>query len=484
MGSDVINIRRLNEVFVYLDTPDHVKMELADFFTFYVPGYKFMPAYRNKIWDGKIRLFRIRNSSIYRGLTREIEKFANERNYKVVYHDDLDETTAFSLQEAKEFYKSIKLPPKFSERDFQIDSFAHCVKHGRALMVSPTGSGKSLMIYLLLRYYHCKTLIVVDSINLLFQMFSDFAEYGFDSDKLVHTIKGGSEKFSKKPIIVSTWQSASRMPQEWFEQFDMVIGDEAHKYKAKELTKIMEGLTECPLRFGFTGSLDGTQTNKLVLQGLFGPYEQKVTTRNLIDDGTLADLEIKCITLDYNDAEKQMISKAKYADEIDFLFAHTKRNAFIVNLALSLKGNTLVLFKRIETHGDLLYKDIQAKSEHPVYYVTGGVKGEEREEIRKIINSQENSITCASTGVFSTGVNIPNIDNIILTAPTKSQILLLQSIGRGLRKTDRKQACTFFDLSDNLSWKTRTNHTLKHFMERVKIYINQKFKYKLYRVKL
>lgn len=480
----VINIHNHNEVFIRIDAEQHIKMELSEHFTFFVPGYKFMPAYRSRQWDGKIRLFNYRNSLIYKGLIREIEIFAKSNGYEIAYHDNINETTAFSIQEAKEFYASLNLPQHFEQRDFQLESFAYCVKHGRALFVSPTGSGKSLMIYMLLRYYNKKTLIIVDSINLLLQMFSDFAEYGFDSEKYVHTISAGKEKYSDKPIIVSTWQSASRQSKEWFDQFDLVIGDEAHKYKAKELTKIMESLTNCPLRFGFTGSLDGTQTNKLVLQGLFGPHKQIVTTKQLQDDGTLADLSIKCITLDYKDTEKKDICKAKYMDEIDFLCSHKRRNQFICNLALSLNGNTLLLFRRIETHGDILYQYLKAKADVPVYYVTGSVKGEDREHIRKIVNTHEKSITVASVGVFSTGTNIPNINNIIQAAPTKSQITLLQSIGRGLRKTKTKTKCTYFDISDDLSWKSKTNHTMKHFVERLKIYIQQKFTYKLYKVKL
>ena len=459
-------------------------MEIQEYFTFFVPGYRFMPAYRNKMWDGKIRLFNARTSLIYKGLIAEIESFCKTRDYTCLYNDGLDKTESFSLEEARNFYVSLNFPEKFEQREFQIESFAHCVRNRRALFVSPTGSGKSLMIYMLLRYYSCKTLIIVDSINLLLQMFSDFRDYGYDSDSNVHIVFSGSEKTSTKPIMVSTWQSAARQPKSWFDQFDMVIGDEAHKFKAKELTKIMENLDKVSLRFGFTGSLDSSSTNKLVLQGLFGPHRQIVTTKQLQDQGTLAELSIKCITFDYSDEEKKQYCKAVWRDEIDFIFSHKKRNDFICNLALSLDGNTLVLFKRIETHGDILYNMIKSRTSLPVYYVSGKIKGTEREWIRKIVNTHDRSITVASTGVFSTGTNIPNIHNIISTAPTKSQILVLQSIGRGLRKTDKKQVCTFFDLADNLQWKSKLNHTLKHFMGRVKLYINQKFTYKLYKVKL
>jgi len=482
--SDIVSLRAVNEVYIRIDCPEHIRQELREHFTFLVPGYQYIPSYKNKMWDGKIRLFNSRNSTIYKGLTKEIEKFAIDRGYQVTYEGDLGKSEPFSLQEAREFYDSLNLPEQFEERDFQIESFAHCVRNRRALFVSPTGSGKSLMIYMLLRYYSCKTLIIVDSLNLLLQMFSDFADYGFDSDSHVHTISAGKDKWTDKPISVCTWQSAARQDKKWFEQFQLVIGDEAHKFKAKELAKIMESLTDCQLRFGFTGSLDGTHTNKLVLQGLFGPYRQIVTTKQLQEQGTLAQLNIKCITLDYTKEEKKEYCKARYNDELEFLFANKRRNNFLCKLAMSLEGNTLLLFRRIETHGDILYNTIKSKASVPVYYVSGKIKGSEREYIRKLANDHENSIIVASTGVFSTGTNIPNIDNIITAAPTKSQILLLQSIGRGLRKTDRKEVCNFFDVSDNLQWKSKVNHTMKHFMKRVEIYSQQKFNYKLYKVKL
>ena len=480
---DKIKIQALNEVYVKVDCPDHIDMELSEYFTFFVPGYKFMPSYKNKTWDGKIRLYKLRNKTIYKGLITEIQNFAQERGYEMVYEDDLDETNAYSLQEANDFFDGLGLPERFSKRDYQVESFAHCVRENRALFVSPTGSGKSLMIYALLRYYNAKTLIIVDSLNLLLQMFSDFAEYGFDSDKYVHTISAGKDKVSDKPIIVSTWQSAARMPREWFDQFDLVIGDECHKFKAKELTRIMESLQNCKLRFGFTGSLDGTYCNKLVLQGLFGSHRQIVTTKDLQDQGTLAALEIKAITLDYPLELKKIYCRAIYEEEISFLFNHPRRNAFLCNLALSRKGNTMLMFRRLE-HGEMLYKYLKAKAKVPVYYVSGQVKGSEREAVRQIVNKHKDSIVVASTGVFSTGVNIPNIHNIIAATPTKSQILLLQSIGRGLRKTEEKSVCTFFDISDDLQYKSRINHTLKHYSERVKIYLAQKFNYQLFRVKL
>jgi len=289
VNKNKIELVKINDVHMKVIASQAILNDLKDAFTFFVPGYKFMPAYRNRIWDGKIRLLNSRNGYIYIGLLNEIKEFCRLNEYDLEVHDDLDTLVSFSLLQAKELYDSLKLPDYFEERDFQLESFAHCVKHQRSFFVSPTGSGKSLIIYMLMQYYmDQKILIIVDSLNLLMQMFSDFKEYGFDSDNEVHLISSGKDKYSDKRIIVSTWQSAVKQDQKWFNQFGMVIGDEAHKYKAKSLVKIMESLKECPLKFGFTGSTDGSETNILVLQGLFGSMKQLVTTKELQDDGTLA----------------------------------------------------------------------------------------------------------------------------------------------------------------------------------------------------
>lgn len=475
------------EVVVYDDV--HIRIlaergilyELRDAFSFFVPGYKFNPKYKYGVWDGRIRLFNSRTGKIYKGLLEEIIKFAEMNSYEIVIDPSLTKKYDYSYEEASNFYKSLNLPEKLEERDYQLKSFQYCIENRRAFFVSPTASGKSLIIYMILKYYDEKTLIIVDSLNLLTQMFSDFAEYGFDSEKNVHIIKSGSDKYSDKQIIVSTWQSAVKQPKEWFEQFDLVIGDEAHKFTAKSLVTIMEHTTNCKKKFGFTGSTDGSKTNILVLQGLFGQLKQLVTVRQLQDEGTLAESEINCITLEYTDEEKK--EKRKYQDELKFLYTHPKRNAFLINLMLRLDKNRLLLFHRLE-HGTFLYEQLKKKTNIPVYYVAGSVKGDEREKIRKIVDSHEESITIASLGTFSTGVNIPHLHHVVFSAPTKAINTITQSIGRGLRKTSTKLKCIYYDISDNLKWKSRINYTMKHFMERLKLYIKEKHKYKLHKVKL
>jgi len=480
---DSLEISRHDEVYIKVRCEPGVAQELSEYFTFFVPGYKFMPAYKNKFWDGKIRLFNPLTCLIYAGLIPYIEKFAKERNYLLDYVDDFS-CEEFSLKEAKDFVNKIK--PTMQPRDYQLDAFVYAVRNRRALLLSPTASGKSFIIYLLTRYYNARTLIIVPTTSLVSQLASDFADYGFESDRYVHRIFAGQDKQTDKPITISTWQSIYKLDKKYFEQFDVVIGDEAHLFKSASLASIMSKLYRCRYRFGFTGTLDGTQTHRLVLEGLFGVVKKVITTSELIEQKHLADFNIKAIVLKYPDEIKKMLKDASYQDEIDFIVRNDSRNKFIKNLALSLdNGNTLLLFQYVEKHGKVLYDMIKNDAgDRKIFFVSGEVDGEEREQIRKIVETEQNAIIVASYGTFSTGVNIRNLHNIIFSSPSKSRIRNLQSIGRGLRKSETKTSSTLYDIADDLTWKSKKNHTLLHFIERINIYNEEKFVYKIYTVGL
>ena len=478
-----IIIHKLNEVYNKIECEPSTGYELNDYFTFDVPGAKFMPAYRNKMWDGKIRLFNALTCTLYTGLNKYVEEFCKSRKYELEYADNFS-SEEFSIKEAKDFIQ--KLNPKMQPRDYQLDAFVHAVRERRALLLSPTASGKSFIIYLLTRYYNARTLIIVPTTSLVSQLASDFADYGFDANKHIHRIYSGQDKQTDKPITISTWQSIYKLPKTYFQQFDVVIGDEAHLFKAKSLTSILTKLDTCKYRFGFTGTLDGAQTHKLVLEGLFGPVRRVTTTSELIEQKHLAEFKIKAIVLTYPDEIRQMITRAAdYQAEMDYIVRLQARNNFIKNLALSLEGNTLLLFQYVDKHGIALHDMISADAgDRKVFYVSGSVDGEEREKIRKIVENETNAIIVASYGTFSTGVNIRNLHNIIFSSPSKSRVRNLQSIGRGLRKSETKESATLFDIADDMSWKSKKNFTLLHFMERIKIYNEEKFSYKIYKVAL
>jgi len=474
-------ISKENEVYnrVYIDDMG-VAQELSDYFTFKVPGYQFTPAYRNKFWDGNIRLYNTAAQTLYSGLNNHVEIFARERGYTVEYTYD-NSANNFSVAEAKKFLSDQKFT--LEPRDYQIEAFVDAVRYSRGLFLSPTASGKSFIIYMIMRWHLRPTLVIVPTTTLVHQMYSDFESYGFNSEKYCHKIFSGQDKKTDKPIVITTWQSIYKLRKDFFQQFDVVIGDEAHLFKAKSLTSILTKMENTKYRYGFTGTLDGSQTHKLVLEGLFGPCQKVTTTKKLMDEGHLADFKIKILTLSYRDEIKKIVSKMNYQDEMDFLVSHEGRNKFIKNLALSLEGNSLLLFQYVEKHGKILQEMIEKEAgDRKVFFIHGGVKGEERDQIRHIVENERSAIVIASYGTFSTGVNIRNLHNVIFSSPSKSKIRNLQSIGRGLRKSDTKSSAVLYDIADDLSWKSKSNFTLNHLIERIKVYDEEKFDYKLYKV--
>ena len=451
-----------------------------------------MPAFKNRIWDGKVRLFNQMTGELNTGLYNYLVIFCIERQYELVV-----ETTKWGIPDSKDlidcdsintFIKGLSLPHVI--RDYQYTAIIHGLTHYRSVLVSPTGSGKSLIIYVLVAYYlqqisnKEKILIIVPTTSLVEQMFSDFKEYGMPVETDVHRIYSGKDKVTNRRVIISTWQSIYKFPKVWFEQFGMVVGDECHGFKSKSLSSIMNKATHAKYRFGTTGTLDGTQTNKLVLEGLFGPVYQVTKTKKLQENDTLAPLDIKVLLLKYNATTRENFGKKTYQDEIDFIIKHDKRNKFIRNLALDRKGNTLVLFHRVDAHGKVLYDLIKQKadSERKIFFVAGETDTSDREAIRRIVEKQKDAIIVASMGTFSTGINIRNLHNIIFASPSKSQIKVLQSIGRGLRKSDDGSTTQLFDIADDIHWKSRQNFTLLHSAERVKIYTKEEFTYSIVQV--
>ena len=490
-----LNIIKKNEVYAHIICEKHISKELHEHFSFMVPGYQFVPAYKNKIWNGKIYLYHLNTSQIYLGLLSYLEAFCEERGYTFEYTDGVDTEDEYSRYHAEKFIKELNIHGRgepIEVREHQIAAYIHAMQKKRALLVSPTASGKSLIIYLIFRqlhkYQNLKGLVIVPTTSLVEQLYSDFADYNNENmEPFLHRIYQGKEKDTDKPLTISTWQSLYKMPKEYFEQFDYIIGDEAHLFKAQSLTTILTSCVNAKYRFGLTGTLDGTKTHKLVLEGLFGPVKKVISTKELIDKGEVSNFDIKCLCLKHNEEDSRRIKEGTYHDEIDYLISNEARNKFIKNLAVSLGKNTLVLYQMVDKHGKLLYdmiKNTKNIGDRKVFFVHGGVDANDREEIRRIMEIEQDAIVVASFGTFSTGINIRNLHNIIFAMPTKSSIRTLQSIGRGLRQSEGKEIATLYDISDDMRVGKHMNHTLKHFVERTKIYMEEKFPFKIYKIGL
>ena len=481
-------ISKINEVYLQLKVDDDLERELTDYFTFEVPGAKYMPHYRKKLWDGKIRLFSPHNGRIYVGLLPYIKEFCSRNSVEYIIEEGVEDERNIDRESVRKFAESLRPKARGKSiefRGYQIDAIFHAIRTNRCLLLSPTASGKSLIIYTLIRYYHLmnlKTLILVPTTSLVEQMYSDFIDYGW-KDEYIHRVYAGMDKGSKKPVVISTWQSLYKLHRKYFEQYGCIVGDEAHLFKAKSLTDIMVRSGDCKYRFGLTGTLDGTQTHRLVLEGLFGKVKRITTTKELMDSGTLAKLDIDCIVLKHTEEECKRVRKYTYAEELNYIVSHTKRNKFIEKLCKTIKGNTLVLFQLVDKHGVLLYNELK-KLDKKVFFVYGGTTTETRERIRAIVEKEKDSLIIASYGTFSTGINIRNINNVVFASPSKSRVRVLQSIGRGLRQTKDKTMVRLFDVSDNISYKSRQNFTYRHFTERLNIYKEEQFKYKINRINL
>lgn len=492
-----ITIEKLNEVYMRVLTDDAgIDQELSDYFKFRVPGYQFTPAYRAKIWDGFIRLFDLQRKTLYIGLFEYVQKFAEAHNYQIELKDNVCVNNNLSEQDVYDYVSALNLhgdQKPITIRDYQIDAVTTALNKERTVLLSPTGSGKSLIIYSICRWHieqGRKVMILVPTTSLVEQLYADFEDYswanGWSTKANVQKLYSGFSREFHKNVLISTWQSVYLQPKAWFDQFNVIVGDEAHTFKSKSLVSVMEKMSNIKYRIGTTGTIDNKKVHKLVLEGIFGPVHRVTSSKDLMDQGTLAKLNITCLVLKYQDEIRKIVKDYKYQDEIDYIISSEQRNKFIRNLAVKCKGNTLVLFNYVERHGSILYDMIKNKvhEDRKVFFIHGGTDVEDREAIRHITDKENDAIIVASFGTLSTGVNIPSIENVIFASPSKSKIRNLQSIGRGLRKKDGKTECNLYDIADDFSWKSKKNHTLNHFAERIKTYSEENFEFKIVEINI
>jgi superfamily II DNA or RNA helicase len=481
-------IEKKNEVFLRIRTELHIHQELAEYFSFEVPEAKFLQKQRRyKRWDGRIRLYSPGTGELHVGLFNYLTEWLQQHNYDYTVEDSKfygtpgEEDVGVSPEAVAGFVRSLGVP--FKARDYQLQSIYRALRHHRRLLLSPTGSGKSFIIYCLVRWHlqrNKEILIVVPTTSLVEQLFKDFEDYGWNARHYVGKVYGGQDRYIKSPVVISTWQSIYKEPKNYFNRFDVVIGDEAHLFKAKSLTSIMDKCHDAKYRIGLTGTLDGMQSHQLQLEGVFGPVNRSIRTKDLQENGQLSELKINILV-----CKHPYVGFETYHDEMNYIISHEKRNKIITGLARDLNGNTLILFNYVEKHGEPLWDLLNSRGEgKKIFFVHGGVPTQEREEIRRICESSNDSIILASYGTFSTGINIKNLHNVIFASPSKSRIRNLQSIGRALRLHDSKSRATLYDFADDISNGRNRNATLNHLIERIKIYKDEKFDYSVTEIKL
>lgn len=269
-----------------------------------------------------------------------------------------------------------------------------------------------------------------------------------------------------------------------------ILVKNCHGAKSKTLISILTKLTNCKYRFGTTGTLDDDPLNEATIEGLFGPQYKSISTAEMIEQGYAPKFRVKCIVLKHPKEVCQTFRQKKpnkqkpgelYQEEVAYLNSCEKRNMFLKNLMLSLKGNKLLFFKQIE-HGKIL-KSLLEK-DMKIFHIDGGVDKGVREEIRKAIESEDDCGLVASMGTTSTGISVNKLKHMIAGASSKGKIKVLQSIGRMLRLHDDYEDVILYDIVDDMSIGSYKNYTLNHFIERTNIYDKEQFPYTIYNVKL
>lgn len=481
----MLRIEKENSSFLRLETSDEaVIRHIRDEFTFEVPNFKFTKAFKaGRSWNGKINLLQ-KNKFLYSGLINVLEDFLKENDYSYINNFNINKENV-SLDDLKNHISYLSLP--FEVRDYQLSSVLNVLNQKNVICIIPTSGGKTATLFIILSFIikhklAKKFLLLVPTVSLIHQMKKDFISYcSFDKirnffEENIHCILDGGEKFTMKPLTISCWQSAIHLDKEYLSSFDVVVADEVHLMSKASGQSILEQSINTSYRIGLTGTLQEVALDLLVLEGLFGKPFQYVSTKELMNRGQVANLRIKNIILNYSDPLKKMISSLTYQEEYDLIISIPSRMNILSDFVSSLKKNTLVLFTRIEKHGDILFEELKKKNpDKMVFYISGKNKAEEREEVRIITEANNNVIIVASFGTFAQGVSINNIHNVVFSSPYKSRIKILQSIGRGLRLHSEKDFCTIYDFVDNAKFKNKQNYFLSHFLSRYELYQKEGF---------
>lgn len=467
-----------------------ILMELSEAFTYYIPNHKYHPKVKARLWDGRLSVINRLSGICNAGLAKLIKQFCDDRGYSFGFDEEFL-YQEFTRQDLDSFIDTLGIPSHFERRDYQLDAVQKCIKTNRKTLIAPTSAGKSMMIYILFRWYlelGIKTLLIVPSVGLVRQMAGDFRDYGFKGDMHLSTDGLSKDHDIQADVVITTWQALEsgnrKMPKGWYDQFGCIFGDEAHGCAAKSLISILSSCREARYRFGTTGTLTEEPLSEANIIGLFGPKLKTVSTKELMDQGYVARLKINCIVINYPKKDRKAVKEMDYNGEIDFLINHPKRNEILVDLIRSLKGNNLVFF-RMKDHGKLLFNAIQEKiPDKKLFYIDGGVSGDAREEIRNVMETLDGANLVASLGTTSTGVSVKKLNNMIAAHPGKSKIKVMQSIGRMLRLNEEKKitGAVLFDIVDNLSLGVYKNYTLNHFIIRTKMYDAENFDYKMINV--
>ena len=491
---------------------------INDFFKYDSPNAKYR---RNRNWDGKIRLFRRDNATLPIGVVNILWKYCKANKLKIQIDPKLMVKNPVDIEQLEKFICD-EFDPRDGEGeplipyDYQLDAIHHSLVYQRATLLAATSAGKSLILYCLSRLRELssegRVVIVVPTKGLVEQLYSDFQEYSNNGgDWHVHEhcqkMNGDYSKIADKPIIIGTWQTLEQFGKHFWNEVGTILIDETHLAKAKSFQSILSKCTEADMRVGMTGTLDNCEVNKLAIAGMLGPVKRIIKAHELQEQGRATPVDITMLALNYSQEERELINepiykterdedgepvtvvdgKAMFDREMKYIVEHEKRNEFILTLISKLKGNTLVLSDRVESHLEPLYE--ATKRHHVNTFIivgTGKYGGEDKERIRKELDNIDDAIVFASYGTTSTGINIKSLANLVTIYSTQSVIRILQSIGRLLRLYKGKKVSKIFDIFDDfrLAGKSKPNAAFRHAFKRAEYYKEERYPYRIQKINL
>jgi len=486
-----------NKKFLVVDGCTELEYEqLKSSLTKKIEGWRFHPLVKKKIWDGNISF--IKRNKIPSGLWKEVVDICKEYDLPLSING-VTEIFDTDIEEAKfrewvdDFFAN---HPDIKPREYQVDAAFKILKYRRCLAELATSAGKTLISFMVVAYLmekleKKKILFIVPNVQLVLQATGDFEQYNYKSrvQLKVQQIYSGVKIRKSSNIVIGTYQSLVKKEADYFEQFDVVMVDETHKAKAASIQKITDKCWHCDYRFGLSGTIPKRGTvDRLTLMSAMGPLVTQVRAAQLQEEGHISNCKVIQLQMEYaTDEQKDAFwqlsrnyvdRKNLFSLEQNFINQSDKRLDFISKVIGKTNSNSLVLFHKI-AYGEKIYNKLREITDKKIYYVDGTISKDIREEFKQRMEKGEDIIIVASYGTFSTGISINKIHNIFFAESFKSEVIIRQSIGRGLRKHHSKSHVKIYDFVDDFRYTNDgtewMNYVYRHGIERRKIYKEQKF---------
>jgi len=481
-----------------------------------ISNWRFHPLVKKKVWDGYIT-FIDRYNRLPIGLWHKLIEQTKKYNFELeLENKECLVNTQINKEEFVTWVKELlKNKTNLEIRDYQLESIYKILRYYKSRSELSTNAGKTLMVFLVYAYLKKigilnKMLIIVPNTQLIIQAHDDFLDYAKDTElegtlniQMIYATTKKQKIKEDTDILIGTFQSLNKRDESFFEGVNVTCVDECHHTVAKSVKEIITKSYDSLYRFGLSGTLKNDEcAESYTLDAYLGPTIQQLSSDYLIKSGYATKIFIKGIKLNYIDDDiRQKLYQLRVSKSIDgskaldterkVVIENQKRLNFIIDIIKKTTKNSLVLFLDVKNnYGRNIYNILKEETDKIVYYVDGGTDTKYRDQCKKNMELGDDKIMVASFGTFAQGISINNIHHLFFAESYKSDRLVRQSIGRGMRVAENKDKFIVWDFIDDFSWQRgnnkwkKDNYLLKHGKERQNIYNQQKFPYKTYTINL